>query len=231
VGAWDQHRRIYGYTLLAELADLLRRALESYGDLERLDFDLVVVDEYQDLNACDLRVLRLIADLGTSVFGVGDDEQSIYSFRKAAPEGIRRFPEDYSGCADYTLSVSHRCGSQIITWARHVIEGDPGRTQGAPRLQPADGAPPGEVALLSFQTNAAEARGVAAIIAALIEDEGVEPTDILVLARGDYNAAFSGPIKELVALKLRDLAREMHAAALPALSNGEREEESHASHA
>ncbi len=82
LGTWDEHRRIYGYTLLAELPDLLRRALETHGDLlEGLDFDMLVVDEYQDLNACDLRVLRLLADRGVAVFGVGDDEQSIYSFR------------------------------------------------------------------------------------------------------------------------------------------------------
>lgn len=203
LGAWDQHRRIYGYTLLAELPDLLRRALESYGDLKGLDFDMLVVDEYQDLNACDLRVLRLIADNGTAVFGVGDDEQSIYSFRKAAPEGIRRFPRDYDGCSDYTLSVSHRCGSEIIAWARHVIEGDPSRPRDAQRLRPSEGAPPGEVALLGFASNVAEARGVAAIVAGLIETENLRPADILVLSRADHNAAFSGPIKQ--ALEHKDI--------------------------
>ncbi len=195
LGAWDQHRRIYGYTMLAELPDLLRRALESHADLQGLNFDMLVVDEYQDLNACDLRVLRLIADRATAVFGVGDPEQSIYSFRMAAPEGIRRFPDDYEGCADYTLSVSHRCGSRIIAWARHVIEGDPTRPHGGPRLQAAETAAPGEVALLGFASNVGEARGVAKIVAALVEREGIATSDILVLAHGDYNSAFSGPIK------------------------------------
>jgi hypothetical protein len=48
--------------------------------------------EYQDLNACDLLVLHSIAERGCSIIGAGDDDQSIYSFRRAAPEGIRRFP-------------------------------------------------------------------------------------------------------------------------------------------
>ena len=198
LGAWDQHRRIYGYTLLAELPDLLRRALENYGDLRGLDFEMLVVDEYQDLNSCDLRVLQLLAEKGTSVFAVGDDEQSIYSFRKAHPEGIRRFPADYKGCDDYTLSVSHRCGSEIIAWARHVIEGDPSRPADRARLRPADTAAAGEAALLGFASNSTEAKGVARIIAALIEKEGLEPSEILVLCRGDYNAAFSGPIKKVL---------------------------------
>jgi DNA helicase-2/ATP-dependent DNA helicase PcrA len=195
LGAWDQHRRVYGYTLLAELPDLLRRALETHDDLEGLDYDLLVVDEYQDLNACDLRVLGLMAERGTAVLGVGDDEQSIYGFRKAAPEGIRRFPEDYPGAADYPLTVSHRCGAGIIAWARHVIEADPDRDPERPRLRAADGAPEGECALLSFRSEAREARGVADLIGHLINDEGLDPGEILVLFRGDHNHAFSGPIK------------------------------------
>lgn len=199
LGAWDQHRRIYGYTLLSELPDLLRHALETHEDLQGLDYDLLVVDEYQDLNACDLRVLRLLADRGTAVVGVGDDEQSIYGFRKAAPEGIRRFPDDYAGAADYPLTVSHRCGSDIITWSRHVIEGDPDRDPNRPRLQPAPDAESGECALLSFRSAGREARGVADLVGHLIADEGVDPAEIIVLFRGDYNNAFSKPIKEHLA--------------------------------
>jgi DNA helicase-2/ATP-dependent DNA helicase PcrA len=195
LGAWDEHRRVYGYTLLAELPDLLRRALESHDDLEGLDYELMVVDEYQDLNACDLRVLQLLAERGMAVLGVGDDEQSIYGFRRAAPEGILRFLDDYPGAADYVLSVSHRCGSDIIAWARHVIESDPRRAAGRPRLQAPDGAPAGEAALLSFPSQVTEARGVAALIESLIDQEGLQPSDILVMFRGDHNAGFSGPIK------------------------------------
>jgi DNA helicase-2/ATP-dependent DNA helicase PcrA len=196
LGAWDEHRRIYGYTLLAELPDLLRRALETHGgELAGLDFDMLVVDEYQDLNACDLRVLRLLADRGVAVLGVGDDEQSIYSFRKAAPDGIRRFPEDYPGCADYTLSVSHRCGSGIIEWARYVIESEPTRDTDRPRLVPVDGTDAGEAALLSFTSHVAESGGVADLIRHLVHDEGLAPSDILVLFRGDHNGVFSKPIK------------------------------------
>lgn len=196
LGAWDQHRRIYGYTLLPELPDLFRRALEAHNDLQGLDYDLLVVDEYQDLNACDLRVLGLLASRGTAVLGVGDDEQSIYAFRKAAPEGIRRFPADYPGCDDYSLTVSHRCGSEIIRWARHVIEGDPARDPHRPPLEAVAGAAPGETALLSFRSNGQEARGVAGLVERLVHREGLDPAEILVLFRGDHNGVFSRPVKQ-----------------------------------
>ncbi|MEX1140695.1 MAG: ATP-dependent helicase [Thermoleophilaceae bacterium] len=194
-GAFRQHRQVMGYVLLGELPDLLRQALEAYDDLKGIDYDFLVVDEYQDLNACDLRVLKLLAESGVAIFAVGDDEQSIYGWRKAEPEGIRRFPEDYPGADDYVLSVSHRCGSEIIRWARFVIETDPARPRDRDRLVAADGAPPGEVALLSFPSQVTEARGVADLVQNLIEKEGLKPSEILIMSRGDFRGHFSRPIK------------------------------------
>jgi DNA helicase II / ATP-dependent DNA helicase PcrA len=200
LGAWDEHRRIYGYTLLAELPYALRQALIDHPDLEGVDYDLLIVDEYQDLNACDLAVLHLLADRGCALLGAGDDDQSIYSFRRAAPEGIRRFPEEYDDAEDFTLSVSQRCGSAIIDWATFVIEGDPDRPD-RPRLVARDEAPAAEVALLAFDGHVSEARGIAALTQNLIEEEGVAPSDILILLRTDYNKHFSRLIEgELDAL-------------------------------
>ena len=199
LGAWNEHRKIYGYTLLAELPHALRNALHDHPDLQGVNYDLLIVDEYQDLNACDLEVLSLIAERGCSIIGAGDDDQSIYSFRRAAPEGIRRFPGDYPGSSDYNLSVTQRCGSRIIEWASYVIEGDPDRPRGRPRLRSADGSPPGEVGLLAFAGEASEADGIATIIRRLIDVEHVPAPEILVLLRGDHNGSFSRPIKECLA--------------------------------
>ena len=195
LGAWDEHRRIYGYTLLAELPYALRQALIDNPKLEGVEYDLLVVDEYQDLNACDLAVLHLLADRGCSLIGAGDDDQSIYSFRRAAPEGIRRFPDEYRGAEDFTLSLSQRCGSRIIEWATFVIEGDPDRPDRQP-LEPVASAPPGEVALLAFEGHVAEARGIARLIEKLIREEEIPPSDILVLLRTDYNKHFSRLIEQ-----------------------------------
>lgn len=196
MGGWREHRDILGYTLLAELPYALRCALLEHPDLEGVAYDMLIVDEYQDLNACDLELLSEIAGRGCSIIGAGDDDQSIYSFRRAAPEGIRRFPQDYLGCADYSLSVTHRCGSRIIDWASWVIEGDPDRPRNKPRLKPAEDSPPGEVALLAFPGGTSEAKGVAHLIQGLIENEKLDPSDVLVLLRSDYHGAFSRPIKE-----------------------------------
>jgi DNA helicase-2/ATP-dependent DNA helicase PcrA len=194
LGAWREHREVFGYTLLAELPYALRNAIRDHGDeLRGLDYQLLVVDEYQDLNACDLEVIRLIGRRGTAIVAVGDDDQSIYSFRKAAPEGIRRFPFDYGDASDYPLTIGLRSGGAILDWASSVIEGDPDRTP-RPRLQAAEGLPSGEVALLAYADASAEAEGIASIVERLRAD-GVPAGEILILFRSDYRGSFSAPVK------------------------------------
>ena len=96
LGAWREHRYIYGYVLRDELVYQLKRAMEQDPDFT-VDGPptYLLVDEYQDLNRCDLAVVKAIADHGAEVYCAGDDDQSIYGFRKAHPEGIRRFTVDY----------------------------------------------------------------------------------------------------------------------------------------
>jgi DNA helicase-2/ATP-dependent DNA helicase PcrA len=195
MGGWRQHREIYGYALPAELPHALLTALQQHDDLEAINYDVLVVDEYQDLNACDLAVLRALADRGCAIIGAGDDDQSIYSFRKAHPEGIRRFPGDYNGAADYPLTTTQRCGKRIVEWANFVIQGDPDRPRERGALQAAAAVPHGEVALLSFAGEVAEARGIAGLAHNLIT-QGVEPSEILILMRSDHNGQFSRRIKQ-----------------------------------
>lgn len=195
MGAWREHREILGYTLPSELPYALRLALQDHPELNGVDFSLLVVDEYQDLNACDLDVLRGMADRGCVIIAAGDDDQSIYSFRKAHPAGIRQFLEQYEGAADYALSVTQRCGQAIVRWANFVIQGDPDRAVGR-ALNPAEAAPEGKVGLFSFPSERAEARGVAGLTRLLIEERGLTPSDVLILLRSDRYGMFSRPIKE-----------------------------------
>jgi len=195
LGVWNEHRTIYGYTLPAELPYAFLTALKDHPDLDGIDFDLLIVDEYQDLNACDLAMLKEIAKRGCAVIGAGDDDQSIYSFRKADPEGIRRFDTDYPEAVTYPLSISRRCGRHILDWATSVIEGDVDRPV-KPRLNCPDEASDGEVALLAFRGQKSEATGIARLVKQLIDRDGLAPKEILILLRGDHNGQFSGPIKE-----------------------------------
>jgi DNA helicase-2/ATP-dependent DNA helicase PcrA len=199
VGAWREHREIMGYALLSELPYALRSALMDHPDLQGVDYEMLVVDEYQDLNACDLEVIKLIAKRGSAIVAAGDDDQSIYSFRKAAPAGIRDFLQDYPGASDYKLTISRRCGKRIIGWANHVILGDASRPTTRGVVKSADDAPDGKVALLSFASHLAEAKGIAKIAKRLIDEKEVPASEILILLRSDHKGMFSKPIKEELA--------------------------------
>ncbi|MCZ7576305.1 MAG: hypothetical protein M5U18_04345 [Dehalococcoidia bacterium] len=67
VGVFNDHCRVFGYTLLSELPELLRGVLRDYERVEGIDYDLMLVDEYQDLNACDLEVLRRLGAASRSL--------------------------------------------------------------------------------------------------------------------------------------------------------------------
>ena len=196
MGGWREHRQILGYALLSELPYALRAALRDHPDLEGIDYSVLLVDEYQDLNACDLDVLRRLAVRGCAIVAAGDDDQSIYSFRKAHPEGIRRFLEEYPGAADYPLTITRRCARNIVSWANYVIQGDPGRPAERVGLQAAAAAANGEVNLLAFSGQASEAQGIGRLAQHLIVDRHVLAEEILILVRSDHNGLFTGPIKD-----------------------------------
>jgi DNA helicase-2/ATP-dependent DNA helicase PcrA len=195
MGAWLLHRRIFGYTLIQELPDLFRCALRDHGDLNGIDYHLLTIDEYQDLNACDLEVIRRLAERGSSILAIGDDDQSIYSFRKAHPEGIRRFLTDYQTDRDYKLTICQRSARKIVEWTQYIIQGDVTRVA-RNLLRCRSDMPDGVTALLSFRGDRSEAKGVADLVCLLRDVQGVPASEILILTRTDRFGTFSKPIKQ-----------------------------------
>ena len=162
VGAWQQHRAIYGYTLRAELVYQLKRALEQRDDLDlQGPIEHLLVDEYQDLNACDLSVIARLGAKEASVYAAGDDDQSIYGFRHANPEGIRRFDKEYNPSVDLPLATCMRCDIDIMDLARFVADLDPARLRKP--WKPRDEAGTGLVRLLRFDNGDEEASGIASL--------------------------------------------------------------------
>ncbi len=122
--AFQLATKIFGFTFLEQLPDLLRKMIAEQGDIKGLDFSLLIVDEYQDLNKCEVELLQLLQQKNIAVLAVGDEDQSIYSFRRAHPAGIREFEQTFTSAEVYDLSICHRCSQNLIDWAQHVIQGD-----------------------------------------------------------------------------------------------------------
>ena len=195
LGAWREHRQMYGYTLRSELVYQLKKALEQQGDFKlEGPIEHLLVDEYQDLNRCDLAVVRHIATRGVKLFIAGDDDQSIYGFRKAHPEGIRRFPDDYSDVSKLELAICKRCDQDILALGLFVAHQDPRRIEKSIQSEP--GAAKGEVAVLRFDNQVEEAKGITNLCNNLMTRHELNASDILILLRADRNGLFSHLIRE-----------------------------------
>lgn len=194
LGAWEEHRKIYGYTLLSELVYQLKKIFEQSRDAKIAEnIKYLIVDEYQDLNKCDLDVIEKIAKSGVEVYIAGDDDQCIYEFRGAHPIGIREFDTDYDDVKDYVLEVCLRCGKKILEIGNFVARQDHRREKKVLRSTP--DMKEGEVRILNFLSENTEAKGVAAICKYLIEDTCLEPGKILILLHSDDKGKYSKPIR------------------------------------
>ncbi len=81
----------------------------------------LLVDEFQDLNAAHMLLIRLLCAPAYSCFGVGDDDQVIYGYSGATPEYLINFREYFPGAHEYALEVNYRCPSEVVTAANNVL--------------------------------------------------------------------------------------------------------------
>jgi DNA helicase-2/ATP-dependent DNA helicase PcrA len=122
LGALAKDKERYRYVLRSELVFLLYGELGSDPDLLRGAYKHIVVDEYQDLNRCDVAVLDELGRRGAVLYVAGDDDQSIYQqLRHADPDAIRDFVTNHAHAEDLKLSICIRCDREIVKLATEVI--------------------------------------------------------------------------------------------------------------
>ena len=172
--------RFHEAMLIGELVpECLRYLDENPASQHRAAFQHVIVDEYQDLNRAEQALLDLLAESGSMIVA-GDEDQSIYSFKFAHPEGIARFHQLHPETREEKLEECRRCPRRVVDMANALIANNQRRT---PRkLTPRPGNREGEVSVLQWRDMDEEAKGIAQIIRQRVEAQDVEPGDILVLA-------------------------------------------------
>ncbi len=84
-------------------------------------FRYILVDEFQDISPIQYEIIRLLAAPENNLFVVGDDDQSIYGFRGASPDSMKRFLADYAQAKQILLDVNFRCHGDIVKAAAKVI--------------------------------------------------------------------------------------------------------------
>src|SRR6478736_2768148 len=142
-------------------------------------FRYVLVDEYQDTNHAQYRLLQLLAEKHRNVCAVGDPDQSIYAFRGADIRNILEFERDFGEAKTVALEQNYRSTNTILQAANAVIEHNRERKPKNLWSELGEGEP---VRALEVEDEHAEARFVAAEIAALTE-EGFNGAEIAVFYR------------------------------------------------
>ena len=206
--------RFHEAMLIGELVPVSLRYLRENPALpHRATFEHVLVDEYQDLNRAEQVLLDLLAEAGHLIV-VGDEDQSIYSFKHAHPDGIARFDATHPEIHDEELDECRRCPRRVVELAGALIANNQER---APRvLVPRPENPEGEVLVLQWRSMEEEARGIAEINQQRVQNEEVEPGRVLVLAprrqfgyavRDASNALGADPILTMEISNLPEIVR------------------------
>jgi ATP-dependent DNA helicase UvrD/PcrA len=164
--------------LLMLTVDVLERFPESLERWQKA-FRYILVDEYQDTNHAQYRLLQLLAARHRNVCAVGDPDQSIFAFRGADIRNILEFERDFSDTRSIALEQNYRSTNSILQAANWVISHNRERK---PKSLWSDLGEGEAVAVIELEDEHAEARFVAAQIVSLVE-EGYSGSEIAVFYR------------------------------------------------
>ena len=147
-------------------------------------FRYILVDEYQDTNLVQYYWLRLLAQGHKNICCVGDDDQSIYSWRGAEIENILKFERDFPGAKIVRLEANYRSTAPILAAASHLISHNEGRL--GKTLHPGRNDAEGEkVEVISLWDSEEEARSVGGRIESLWRS-GHSLNEIAILVRAGF---------------------------------------------
>lgn len=159
------------YKLLAQNPTLAKETSQKY--------QYIMIDEYQDTNELQLKLLQILSKEHNNICVVGDDDQSIYGWRGAHIRNIIEFDKDFAGTSVFKLEENYRSKEPILKVANALIEHN--RSRLGKKLIPTRGG--GEdVAILNSNDENEEARKIAANINRLLAS-GVSANDIVILYR------------------------------------------------
>ena len=171
--------------------DLLEKTLsmlqqhEGIASFYRRQFQFILVDEYQDTNKIQADFIDLLARDHRNVMVVGDDAQSIYSWRGANFQNILEFPKRYPDARVFKIEMNYRSVPEILQAANAAIA--PNIEQFRKNLQPTRQSNAVKPAVVGINNGSEQAQFVAQRILEL-RDEDVDLNEIAVLYRAHYHA-------------------------------------------
>ena len=162
-------------------AEQLIQDNEAVRKIEAGKYDHVLVDEYQDTNGCQYRIIKALAIDHRNLCVVGDDDQSIYGWRGAEVRHILNFKNDWPEATMVRLEDNYRSTDAILQMANRLIVFNSHRHEKTLRAARPNGQPP---RILQFASEAEEAKGVVEEIGGRLDgDRTLKPGDFAILFR------------------------------------------------
>ena len=162
-------------------AEQLLQDNETVRKIEAGKYDHVLVDEYQDTNGCQYRIIKALAIDHRNLCVVGDDDQSIYGWRGAEVRHILNFKNDWPEATMVRLEDNYRSTDAILQMANRLIVFNSHRHEKTLRAARPNGQQP---RILQFASEAEEAKGVVEEIGGRLDgDRTLKPGDFAILFR------------------------------------------------
>ena len=162
------------------LTDKLLREHDDVREQLQRRFRFVQIDEYQDTNGIQFRLVQRLVEKSRNVCVVGDDDQSIYAWRGADVSHILSFPRHYPDATVVRLEDNYRCTGRILSAANTLVARNTGRHKKTLRAAKPDGQP---VDVREYTDEAAEAMEVVREIRYWNDVGGVPLRDFAILFR------------------------------------------------
>lgn len=186
---YSAYERICNQENSVDFAEILLRTVEllrsnsAIREIQNERFKEILVDEFQDTNSIQYELLTLLAGKNSHVMVVGDDDQSIYSWRGADYTNMKKFLNTFPDVHQYLLSLNYRSTQNILDMANTLIEKNFERVM-LKNLKGNNGTG-SQVSIFKCANNRVEELSVAKEIQSL-KDQGVKLSDIAVLYRNNY---------------------------------------------
>lgn len=163
---------VFCYELLVERTDILGKWQEK--------FQYILVDEFQDINNLQYKIIKLLASPKNNLFIVGDDDQSIYRFRGAKPEILLNFDKDYPNAKRTLLDINYRSSVEVVSAAGKLIKNNTVRyNKQITTINPSGS----RVKIIKHKTVQDENQYIVTEILKNIKDELVKPSEIAIIYR------------------------------------------------
>jgi DNA helicase-2/ATP-dependent DNA helicase PcrA len=188
---FERYRRLLAERRVVDFDEQVYRAIEvlltdpAARRSARSACRVLLVDEFQDLTPAHLLLIRLLAGPEGAVFGVGDDDQTIYGYSGASPEWLIDFRRFFPTAGEHSLQVNYRCPVSVVDAARTLLTHNRNRVQKDIVAAPGRARRGDELQVVAGDDALA---GTVDRVAALVSG-GAAPADVVVLTRVNSSLA------------------------------------------